>query len=207
MIGSYIGNFLFVTDETYAEDFAEDKEKDSDGNLLANMLLVKTTGDLSDDQLTTVNGTDNVASVSALADSRAQVNHSLSCLNYIIWLIIGFSGALAFVVIFNLTNINIAERSREIATVEVLGFTPKETRSYVLWENLALSVVQPFGYLFCRFIIGRILIDQMTFPVLVMPVSYCFSIVITILFAVIVNRFMRSRIARIHMAESLKAVE
>lgn len=209
---NYIGNFLFVTEDTYAEDFAEDREKDSDGNLLSNTLLVKTTGDLSDDQLTKVNETEGVASVSALADSRAQVNHSLSCLNYIIWLIIGFSGALAFVVIFNLTNINIAERSREIATVEVLGFTPKETRSYVLWENLALSVVagvigQPFGYLFCRFIIGRILIDQMTFPVLVMPVSYCFSIVITILFAVIVNRFMRSRIARIHMAESLKAVE
>ena len=69
------------------------------------------------------------------------MDSALSCLDYIIWLIVLFAAALAFIVIFNLTNINLAERSREIATVQVLGFYPRETESYVLRENLVLSVL------------------------------------------------------------------
>lgn len=90
-----------------------------------------------------------------LVNTRDNVDDALSCLDYIIWMVVLFSGALAFIVIFNLTNINLAERSREIATVQVLGFYPKETESYVLRENLVLSVLAsfiglPLGTLFHR---------------------------------------------------------
>ena len=155
---------------------------------------------------------ENVSSVSRLATTRETVDSALSCLNYIIWLVVGFSGALAFIVIFNLTNINIAERSREIATVEVLGFYPKETNSYVLRENLILSVIAsiiglPLGTLFHRVVMSMILIDSFAFNVHVTTVSYILSLICTVLFAVVVNFFMKKQIEKIKMAESLKAVE
>ena len=123
-----------------------------------------------------------------------------------------FSGALAFIVIFNLTNINIAERSREIATVQVLGFYPKETESYVLKENLVLSVIAsilglPLGKLFHTTVMSMVRIDMITFNDYVSPISYLLAFVCTVLFAVIVNLFMKRRIDKINMAESLKAVE
>ena len=140
------------------------------------------------------------------------MDSALSCLNDIIWLIVLFSGALAFIVIFNLTNINLAERSREIATVEVLGFYPKEIESYVLRENLILSVLAsfiglPLGTLFHRIVMSMIVIDTMTFDIHVTAVSYILAVVCTVLFAVMVNQVMKRQLSKIPMAESLKAVE
>ena len=140
------------------------------------------------------------------------VESALSCLDYIILMVVLFSGALAFIVIYNLTNINLAERSREIATVQVLGFYPKETESYVLRENLVLSVIAsfiglPLGVLFHRAVMNLILIDLLDFPYVIKPESYVYSVICTILFACVVNLFMKRQIAKIPMAESLKAVE
>ncbi|MEE8885349.1 MAG: FtsX-like permease family protein [Eubacteriales bacterium] len=217
---NYINNYVFITADTWEEEFS-DSASDTSGDTQVsedtymdevNAFLVRTDGEVDDDLLHEVNNSDGVKSVTNLADTLEQVNDSLSVLNYIIWLIIGFAGALAFIVIFNLTNINIAERSREIATVQVLGFYPRETRSYVLWENLVLSVLAsviglPLGYLFCRFVVNQILIDGMTYPVIIHPVSYIASFVLSVIFALIVNLFMRRQIRSVNMAESLKAVE
>ncbi len=153
-----------------------------------------------------------VTSVAKLSDRRAMVDNALSCLNYIIWLIVLFSGALAFIVIFNLTNINLAERSREVATVQVLGFYPEETRSYVLWENMALSFIAgviglPLGVLAHRVVMDMVQVDGMSFDYKILPVSYLLALGCTLVFALVVNRFMRRKIEAIHMAESLKAVE
>ena len=127
-------------------------------------------------------------------------------------MVVLFSGALAFIVIYNLTNINLAERSREIATVEVLGFYPKETESYVLRENLMLSVIAsfiglPLGIVFHRAVMDLILIELLQFPRVIEPKSYVLSAICTIFFAWVVNLFMKRQIAKIPMAESLKAVE
>lgn len=153
-----------------------------------------------------------IASVSRLANTRNSIDSALSCINYIIWMVVLFAGALAFIVIFNLTNINLAERSREVATVEVLGFYPKETESYVLRENLVLSVIAsviglPLGTLFHRAVMSMIVIDILTFDIHVKDLSYALAFVCTVLFALIVNLFMKRQIGKIHMAESLKAVE
>ena len=153
-----------------------------------------------------------VTGITRLSESRGKVDRSVACLNYIIWLIIAFAGALSFIVIFNLTNINLEERSREIATVEVLGFTPGEVRFYVLRENLVLSFFAgllgiPLGILCTHAVMNRILLDTMTYHIEVRPLSCVLSLLITVLFAVIVNFLMRRQIRRINMAESLKAVE
>lgn len=155
---------------------------------------------------------ETITGITELAPLQATADKALDCLNYIIWLIVLFSGALAFTVIFNLTGINLAERRREVATVQVLGFYPKETESYVLRENLLLSglaavIGLPLGTLLHSVVMNMIVIDMMAFRQLITPGSYLASFACTILFALIVNIVMKRQIDRINMAEALKAVE
>ena len=197
-----IYDYVILSDETYGGLF---------GEWSSNTAFIKTSVDNEEvaKQLTEING---ITSVTQLATFERNVTGALDCLNYIIWLIVAFSGALAFIVIFNLTNINIAERRREIATVQVLGFYPKETESYVLKENLILSVIAsilglPLGKLFHMTVMSMVKIDMITFNDTVTPLSYLLAFAFSILFAVIVNYFMKRQINKVNMAESLKAVE
>ena len=199
---NHIYDYVVMTDETHTELF---------GEWQTNTALILADGD-TESLAKDLTETCKFTSVSQLDMMRSNISDALDCLNYIIWLIIFFSGALAFIVIFNLTNINIAERSREIATVQVLGFYPKETESYVLKENLILSVMAsilglPLGKLFHTTVMSMVRIDMITFNDYVSPISYLLAFVCTVLFAVIVNHFMKRRIDKIDMAESLKAVE
>ncbi len=177
------------------------------GSFSENTVYIRT--DKSTEDIMKVNG---IISAAALIDTRKNIDDALGCLNYIVWIIVLFSGALAFIVIYNLTNINIAERSREIATVQVLGFYPKETNSYVLRENLILSLIAgaiglPAGTFLHSFVMNRIVVDTMTFQKIITPQSYALSMICTVVFAFVVNLVMRRKIAAVHMAESLKAVE
>lgn len=199
---NYIYNYVIINDETYSDAFGEWK---------ANTAMISMTG--NDEALAeTLIEMDEISSVTRLSTTEETVDSVLSCLNYIIWLVVGFSGALAFIVIFNLTNINIAERSREIATVQVLGFYPKETESYVLRENLILSVIAgviglPLGTLFHRIVMSMIQVDSFAFNVHITPISYVLAFICTVIFALIVDLFMKRQVNKIKMAESLKAVE
>lgn len=199
---NYVDNFVVLSANTYVDAF---------GKWETNTALVSVRDDISNmaEKLTDIEG---ITGVTQLASTKETVDSALSCLNYIIWLIVLFSGALAFIVIFNLTNINLAERSREIATVEVLGFYPKEIKSYVLRENLILSVISgviglPLGTLFHSIVMNMIVIDSMAFNIHITPLSYMLAFICTIVFAVVVNWFMKRQIEKIKMAESLKAVE
>ena len=199
---NYVSNYVFLTQEAYEAAFGESEP---------NIALLITDGD-EEAICEKLIAEDAVTGVSMLSTSKNRVHDALSCLDYIITMVIAFSGALAFVVTFNLTNINLAERSREIATVEVLGFYPKETQDYVLRENLILSVLAsfiglPLGYLFHSIVMHRILIDAFAFDIHITIASYCIGFVCSVCFAFIVNLFMKHRIDRIPMAESLKAVE
>lgn len=201
--------------DNYVDNFAvicADTRREAWDDWSANTIYVCTDGDSDVTVAEKLTELDQIGSVSILSDSRQRVENALNCLNYIICLIVVFAGALAFIVIFNLTNINLAERSREIATVEVLGFYPKETESYILRENLLLSVLAgviglPLGVLFHRLVMHMIVIDAMMYPITISWISYVFAFVCTIIFAVIVNLCMKRSIAKIHMVESLKAVE
>lgn len=199
---NHIYDYVVISDETYSGLF---------GEWTPNTSFI--TAD-SDAEQTAKSLTDipEIESVLQLQTYENNITEALGCLNYIIWMVVLFSGTLAFVVIFNLTNINIAERRREIATVQVLGFYPRETENYVLKENLILSVIAsiiglPLGKLFHLAVMGMVKIDMINFDNVINPLSYLLAFVCTVLFAIIVNRFMKHQIEKVNMAESLKAVE
>ena len=137
---------------------------------------------------------------------------SMASLDIVVALIVGCSAALAFITLYNLTNINIMERVREIATIKVLGFYPLETASYVLRENLMLSVLGGaaglfLGKLFHRFVMAMIQVDYMHYDVRISALSYALAFAVTVVFALAANFSMRPKLDRVNMAESLKSVE
>ena len=157
-------------------------------------------------------GLDDVTSVTLYQDFKDRLIKMMSALNYIVLLIIICAAALAFIVAYNLTNINIIERNREIATIKVLGFTRSETSDYVLRENLLLTAMGAvigifLGIRLHRFVMSKIVIDLVYFPVRIKLLSYLLAIVLTFVFTALVNLFMSFRMEKINMAESLKAVE
>lgn len=155
---------------------------------------------------------DGVTAVTVNSDMLSRISQMMSCMNYIVIIIIICAGALAFIVLYNLNNINITERVREIATIKVLGFYLKETASYVFRENMVLTAIGCglgliLGKWFHRFVMGEIQIDMVSFNVQINAVSYLFSVLLTMGFAWIVNCMMTGKLERINMAESLKSID
>ena len=119
---------------------------------------------------------------------------------------------LAVIVLYNLTNININERIREIATIKVLGFNAKETAAYIFKENLSLSAIGSvlglgLGYLLLLFVMSQIKIDIVWFKAIALPMSYVLAIARTMLSACIVDFVFYFKLDKINMAEALKSVE
>ena len=136
----------------------------------------------------------------------------MEAMDLVVWVIVFCAGLLAVTVLYNLTNININERIREIATIKVLGFNASETAAYVFKENLALTVVGAllglvFGKLLLIFVMSQIKIDMVWFTVLAEPISYVWSISLTLLSALVVDFVFYFRLDKINMAEALKSVE
>lgn len=155
---------------------------------------------------------DGVISVTVNADTVSRLNSMLGSLDYVVAIIVGFAAALAFIVLYNLTNINISERLREIATIKVLGFTRQETASYVSRENLVLAAMGmlvgiPMGTWLLGFVIDMIKIDMICFDTRISLFSYGISLVLTMVFAMAINLFMSRKLEKINMAEALKAAE
>src|SRR5699024_7289762 len=133
-------------------------------------------------------------------------------LDYVVLVLIISAGALAFVVLYNLTNVNISERMREIATIKVLGFYDNEVSAYVYNENTVLTIIGIIlglimGYFLHRYIILTGEIDYIMFGRLIRPISFVYSAILTIIFAVLVNFAMYFKLRKIEMVESLKSVE
>lgn len=153
-----------------------------------------------------------VANVSLTEDMRLRVDSMLSSMKYVVVLVISCAAALSFIVLFNLTNINIMERIREIATIKVLGFNSSETSQYVFRENMILTLCGcvagiPMGIWLHDFVMSQIKIDMISFQVVRTWPSYVVSILLTFLFTVAVNAVMMPRLEKINMAEALKSVE
>ena len=203
---NYIYNYVYISPETWKLDNGSDpvyksiyihaEEGAQENRELSEKLLA----------------CDVVSAVSVNADMLNQVNKMMGSLDAVVLLIILCAGALAFIVIYNLTNINITERIREIATIKVLGFRPKETASYVFRENVvltALGTIVGLGAGIClhRFVMANIDVDMVAFQPRVLPFSFVKSVLLTFLFMVIVDIVMYLKLERINMAESLKSVE
>lgn len=155
---------------------------------------------------------ESVNNVTLFKEVKERMTNSMSSLDYVVLLVIASAAGLAFIVLYNLTNINITERIREIATIKVLGFYRRETSAYVLRENIALTAIGAvaglfLGVLLHRFVMAQIVVDMVAFRVRILPKSFVFSIVLTFVFNFAVNLFMETKLEKINMAESLKSVE
>lgn len=140
------------------------------------------------------------------------LSNILVSLNIVVWVLIISAGALAFVVLYNLNNININERRRELATLKVLGFYNKETAAYVYRENIVLTLIGSlfgavFGIFLHRYVITTVEIDLVMFGRNIDPSSFVYSILLTILFSAFVNFVMYFKLKKIDMVESLKSIE
>lgn len=202
---NYIYNYVYVNEETYRSQMKEEPEYKS--------AYVKFEEDSNVHECAAaLMDADGVASVSVNEDMRERIGSMMSSLDYIVVTVIICAAVLAFIVLYNLTNINITERIREIATIKVLGFYKKETANYVFRENMVLTGAGALlglflGRLLHAFVIGQINIDMIAFDVRVKGISYVYSILLTFLFAWAVNLVMSVKIDRINMAESLKSVD
>jgi putative ABC transport system permease protein len=142
----------------------------------------------------------------------ANFRDEIGSLNYVVLVLILSAGALAFIVLYNLTNINITERIREIATIKVLGFRDREVSAYIYRENVLLTIGGTalgllMGVALHRFVMGTMEIDTMMFGKSIELLSYGLSILLTFGFSVLVNVFMYYKLRRVKMVESLKSVE
>ncbi|MCC8075096.1 MAG: ABC transporter permease, partial [Clostridiales bacterium] len=205
LVENYVYNYVYMTGETYAAVFSEDCEPET--------LVLRLNEDVDEHSVSAAfSGQDEVSNVSVVSDTRTAIDNMMNSLNYVVILVLACAGALAFVVLFNLGNINISERAREIATIKVLGFHARETGSYVFRENFILSLMGiccglPLGVALHAFVIAQIQVDMVYFKTIIKPISYLLTVGMVILFTVATDLILRRKIRGIDMAESLKSVE
>lgn len=206
LFDNYVDSFVFISPETCEEQLGEVPEYKS---ALAN---APDGADVNRCAEALTHDVDGVRGVTLSVDTKARMSSMMDGLLVVVAAIILCAGLLAFIVLYNLTNINISERIREIATLKVLGFYPNEAAHYVFRENLILTGAGAvfglgLGVALHAFVMNAIKVDMMYFKPHISFLSFAVSIVITFVFAVIVNAIMRRRIDNIDMAGALKSIE
>ncbi len=205
IMDNYVQNYVYISSECYEQQFDEQPEY--------NTLYVLGHADADPyEEAARLLDAGGVGSVTVNQATRDRINNMLSSLDYIVVVVVACAAALAFIVLYNLTNINITERVREIATIKVLGFYRNETAAYVFREINILSVLGSLAGLLMgkalhTFVMSQIRIDAMFFPSRVTAVSYLLSLLMTMLFTVGISLGMRPKLHKIDMAESLKSIE
>lgn len=205
---NYVYHYVYITAAYYETVFGKAMLYNGFmGNLKDG--LTDETMDAMSTQLLSDSRMYTVRTIGSIYDS---VWDSLSILNYVVLVLILGSGMLTFVVMLNLTNINIGERMRELATLRVLGFYDKEMYAYIFRENNALSVIGAFvglvfGKIMHLFVIRTCEVDMVMFVRSAKPLSYVYAFALTIVFSLIVNLLMRPKVRAIDMVESLKSAE
>jgi putative ABC transport system permease protein len=205
IVDNYMSNVAYLSTATYESATGKTPE-------IRTALLFAPEGAEIDRTAAALRGDEAVAFLEAGADTQEMLGNMMQSMNYVVIVVIICAGALVYIVLFNLTNINITERTREIATLRVIGLYRGETRRYVMTENYVLSVVgallgMPAGILLHRFVMSQIVLDTISFPRVINWQSFLYSFLLTVLFAVLVGIALRPRIDRIDMAESMKSVE
>ena len=207
VVENYVQHYVFMTKETY-EKLYETKYE-------TNVILTKNI-ELSEEEAdrlaTNIMDKSQVASVSNIASALKTIEDMMSLLNYVVVVLIVSAGLLAFVVLYNLANVNISERIRELATIKVLGFYDKEVYNYVAKETVILTIIGiilglAFGFFLNYYILETCEINMLRFPKIIHGISYLYAILITVVFTVIVNIVTYFSLKKINMIESLKSVE
>ncbi|MBC2127365.1 FtsX-like permease family protein [Listeria marthii] len=204
---NYALHYIYMTPTYYQQIFKEKPVYNLD------LLMLKDTSEkVESDFAEKLTDSKSVLNVTFSNNVSSMLTDTLDSLNIVIVVLITSAALLAFVVLYNLTNINVSERIRELSTIKVLGFYPKEVTMYVYRENIILTlmgIVAGFvlGFFLHRFIITTAEVDQMMFSPAISWTSYLFSGILTLVFATVVMVVMHIKLKRIDMIEALKSVE
>ena len=203
---NYLGNAVYVTQSAYQQLFGEDVEpngfylalsgSDSEKEAFAEDLAQRS----------------EFLSVSSTQQMNEEFSQSFELINTIVYVIVFLAAALAFVVLFTLSTTNISERTRELATIKVLGFRKREVNHYVNKETMLLTVIGmvlgiPAGYAFSHMLTYVLKMPSIYFAVTIEPLSYVYACALTLLFAFIVAQLSNRTLAKINMIEALKSIE
>ena len=204
---NYMSHYLYMTPAVYKAAYGKEPEYNS--------IYYRTEGRTTKEAESVGEAAlklDGALSVSYTTELRQQVDDMLQSLDIVIVVLIISAGMLAFVVLYNLYNINITERKRELATLKVLGFYDKEVTEYVYRENILLTLIGSvfgmlLGKILHRFIIVTVEIDSVMFGRNINTISFVYAFLLTVVFSLFVNGVMYFKLKKINMVESLKSVE
>lgn len=207
IVENYMLHYIFMTPRLYEELYKTPP--------VYNKIYLRTTENLSlneTDFASELLENDLITSVSFTSEFQNRINDMLNSLNLVVYVLIISAGLLAFIVLYNLNNININERKRELATLKVLGFQDMEVAAYVYRENMMLTIIGclagiGMGILLHRLVILTTEIDNIMFGRNIKFISYVFSVLLTFGFSLFVNYVMFYKLRKINMVESLKSVE
>ena len=202
---NYTFNYVYLGRAAYEDAFGETPEYNQFYLNMAN-------GHTNDEVNAYLSSASGIGAISFTDDLMGNIRTSINSVNNIIWILISAAGLLAFIVLYNLTNINIGERQRELATLKVLGFYDKETYSYIFRETVILSFIGAIVGLFAGIFLYRAVVTTVEADMILLTRilswhSYLEAAILTLLFTWIVNQCMKPRIKGIDMLESLKSVD
>lgn len=207
IVENYVSHYIFMNKTTYEQLYQE--EYNSNVILTKNIELLEEETNLLATEIMNKKGVAALTNITSLANS---IQDMMTLLNYVVIILIVSAGLLAFVVLYNLANVNISERIRELATIKVLGFYDKEVYTYVTKETVILTIIGIIlglgaGYLLNYYILGTCEINMLRFIKIVNPISYIYAAGITVIFTIIVNIATYFSLKKINMIESLKSIE
>ncbi len=201
---NYVGHYVFMNKKTYESNIDD---------YHTNVVYIRLSN-LKEEQnvLKDIMKNDNVMSTMSMSSTIKTVDDMLKSLDSVVFILIILSAILSFVVLYNLSYINISERKREIATLKVLGFKDKEVDNYITKENIILTIIGIifgllFGVILTNFIINTVEIEMVRFIHHINIISFVYSALMTIIFTVIVNFITHFTLKKINMIDSLKSVE
>ena len=207
IVENYIQHYIYMTPNYYEEVF--DRKATSDE---AYIILNNSNSEVADAVSSGLVNQDGVSGVVSNTGVRENFNNTLESLDFIVLIMVVFAGALSFIVLYNLTNVNISERIREIATIKVLGFYDKEVAAYIFRENVLLTVIGMLvglllGVGLHQFIMVTVEMDYVMFGRTIEKISYVYAGLLTVGFALLVNWAMYFKLKNVQMVESLKSVD
>ncbi|MGX7162691.1 FtsX-like permease family protein [Enterococcus massiliensis] len=205
---NYTGHFAYVTPTYYQKIFEEAPTYNTEFLTFSTTVSTKQEEKIAE----TLMENDGIINVSFLSDSSHALDDTTETLNIVVWVLIISAGLLAFIVLYNLNNINISERIRELSTIKVLGFYDKEVTMYIYRENIILTILGILAGLFLGkiehdYVLKTVELDMLMFPPTIHSISYLYSSLITIFFTVVVGIVIYFKLKKVDMIEALKSNE
>ena len=205
---NYTGHFVYMTPEYYQKVVGNEPIYRTDFLLFEKNPTEKTETDIAKALMENP----GILNVTFLSNTSNGLNDTVSSLTIVVWVLIVVSGLMAFIVLYNLTNINVSERLRELSTIKVLGFYDKEVTMYVYRENIILTIIGIFvgtllGKIVHRYVLETVEVDMLMFSPTIHWISYVYSGIITLFFTLFVMVLMHKKLKKVDMIDALKSNE